>query len=364
MKKWILIGVGLLVIGGGAFAYLKMSSSNGNTGPETVEITRGTLVEKALATGEIVPRHEIAVKSKISGTVARIFREEGDRVEAGDRLIEIKPSPTPLEYARAKRALEMRSLAEKERAAELTRVKGLLDRGMKSQADYDNARESFEQAALACRLAEEELAILDKGKAVVAGRSVESIIVSPVAGHVLKRHVDVGDPVVPLTSYQPGTELMVLANMDELLFRGTADEIDVGKIREGMPVEIRVGAFPDSTVTGRLSKISLKSHKRDNATVFDVEISDLAAPSDIQLRAGYSANADIIIKRAADVLMIPERVIEFRDDSTFVRLPKGEGKEFEERLIEIGMSDGIHCEVVSGLEEGDKVLEKETREIE
>ena len=364
MKKLIIVVVVLLIIAGGAFAYFKMSSSNGENGPKTVEVTRGTLVEKALATGEIVPRHEIDVKSKISGTVARLFMEEGDRVEEGDRLIEVKPSPTPLEYARAKRALEMRGVAEKERTAELKRIKGLLDVGMASQADYASTLEAFEQSVLARQLAEEELAILDKGKAVVAGRFVESIVVSPVAGHVLKRHVDVGDPVVPLTSYQPGTELMTLANMDELLFRGTVDEIDVGKIHEEMTAEIKVGAFPDSLVAGELSRISLKSHKRDNATVFDVEISDLEAPPGVRLRAGYSANADIIILRANDVLMIPERVVEFRGDSTLVRLASGEGKESEERLVAIGMSDGIHCEVLSGLEEGDKVLEKETREIE
>ena len=364
MRKRIVWIAVLALVATGAILYSRASSSgNGSRGPKTVEVALGTLVEKALATGEIVPRHEIEVKSKISGTVARIFVEEGARVNVGDPLIEVKPTPTPLEYAQKKRVLEMRALNEEQCAAERKRVERLYERGMVSEADFENAGQAFQQAVLSRKMAEEELAILDKGKAVVAGRSVESVIVSPVAGHVLKRHVDTGDPVVPLTSYQPGTELMTIADMDDLLMVGTADEIDVGKIREGMPVEIKVGAFPDRPVSGTLLRVSLKSHKKDNATVFDVEVSDLSAPDGVQLRAGYSANADIIIKRAVDVSIIPERVVEFRGDSTFVRLPSQNGAEPEERPIVLGMSDGINTEVVGGLQVGDRVLEKKTKEI-
>jgi len=205
--------------------------------------------------------------------------------------------------------------------------------------------------------------LLDQGRAVVAGRAVESTILSPMTGHVLKLNVDVGDPVVPLTSYQPGTELLTMADMRELLFRGTVDEIDVGKVCEGMPAEIKVGAFPDRVVGGRLARISLKSQKRDNATVFEVEIDSLTVPEGTVLRAGYSANADLIVRRAADVLVLPERVVEYRGDTTVVRLPAAAGQAPEERRVALGMSDGIRVEVQDGLQMGDRVLEKEVREI-
>ena len=156
---------------------------------------------------------------------------------------------------------------------------------------------------------------------------------------------------------------MTLADMDDLLMKGAADEIDVGKIREGMPAEIKVGAFPDRPVSGKLLRVSLKSHQKDNATLFDVEIADLRAPDGVRLRAGYSANADIIIRRAVDVPVIPERAIEFRGDSTFVRLPSHNGADPEERPVVLGMSDGIRAEVVSGLRVGDRVLEKQAKEI-
>ena len=365
MKKLIVI-VAILVVAGGAFAYFKFASGSGEeNGPRTVTVEKGTLVEKALAMGEIVPRHEIDVKSKISGTVARVFVEEGDYVKPGDRLIEVRPDPTPLEYAQAKRTLELRQLAEEQRQADLGRTQGLLDKGMAAQADRDKASEQYEQAVLQRQMAEEELAIVDLGRAVVAGRTVENIITSPIAGSVLDISVDVGDPVVPLTSYQPGTGLMTMADMEELIFEGTVDEIDVGKIVEGMPVELKIGAFPDEIVKSVLTRIALKSQKRDNATVFKVEINHFEVPEGMILRAGYSANADIIIKRAADVLVLPERVLEFRGDSTLVRLPQDDpDADPEEQLIEVGMSDGIQIEVESGLALGDSVLDKETREIE
>lgn len=365
MKKAIIIVIVLAALGAVGFAVVKMKDTGEETGPATVEVTRETLVDKALATGQIEPRHEIAVKSKVSGTVAHLFVEEGSFVEAGDRLLEVRPDPTPLEYAQAKRTLEMRVLVEDQRRADRRRAKGLLDRGMSSQADYDKTQEGYEQAVLQRQMAAEQLALLDKGKAVVAGRSVETVVTSPIAGHVLKLHVNVGDPVVPLTSYQPGTELLALADMGDLLFKGTVDEIDVGKIHEGLPVDLKVGAYPDSLVTGLLSRIALKSEKRESATVFEVEINIDKVPDGVLLRAGYSANADIIVRRVDQVVALPERVLVFRHDSTFVRLPTAAPEqEPEERPIQIGMSDGINVEVVSGLDSGDVVLDKEIREIE
>ena len=365
MKKLVFALIAVLLLGGGAYAYFKMAAPEEEQSAATATVRTDTLVEKALAVGQIAPRHEIAVKSKVSGTVARIYIEEGDYVEAGAPLIEVRPSPTPLEYAQAKRTLEMRQLNETQRGADLQRTQGLHAHGMASQAELDRSRELRERATLERQMAEEELAILDRGRAVVAGRTVENVIASPVSGHVLDLSVDVGDPVVPLTSYQPGTELMRLADMRELLFEGSVDEIDVGKIAADMPVEIEVGAYPGQRINGRLKRIALKSELRDNATVFAVEIDQLAAPEELVLRAGYSANADIIIRRAEGVPVLPERVLHFRGDSTFVQLP-GPSADADaiERYVQIGISDGIDVEIISGLEVGDTVLEKAAREIE
>jgi HlyD family secretion protein len=154
---------------------------------------------------------------------------------------------------------------------------------------------------------------------------------------------------------------MKMANMDNLLFKGTVDEIDVGKIEEGMTAELQVGALPGRKVLGHVTLISLKARREDNSTVFPVEIV-IDETDGATLRAGFSANANVIIARKDSVLAIPERVVTFRNDSTFVMLP-GDNEERTETFIQTGLSDAIYIEVVGGLEEGQKVLEKEVKEI-
>jgi HlyD family secretion protein len=195
----------------------------------------------------------------------------------------------------------------------------------------------------------------------VGNASIETVIKAPITGYILEKQVYVGDPVVPLTSYQAGTELLKMADMNKLIFKGTVDEIDVGKIREGLVAELQVGALPGKSVKGEVSLISLKAQKVDNATVFPVEIM-IKEAGDATLRAGFSANANIIIAQKDSVLSIPERVITFRNDSAFVQIPKGE-EESEEVYIKTGLSDAIQIEVIEGLAEGQEVLEKKFEEI-
>ena len=189
----------------------------------------------------------------------------------------------------------------------------------------------------------------------IGDEAVETVITSPIQGFILEKMVEIGDPVVPLTTFQEGTALMTMAKMDELLFRGTVDEIDVGRLAEGMPVEITIGALPDARIEGRLTKISLKGRDEENATLFPVEIAVLPLDG-AALRAGYSANAHVIIERRSDVLVIPERLVRFEDERTLVTVRRGP-EETEEREIRTGLSDGITVEVLDGLAEGERVLE-------
>ena len=187
------------------------------------------------------------------------------------------------------------------------------------------------------------------------------MIKAPITGYILERNLNVGDPVVPLTSYQAGTELMRMADMKKLIFKGSVDEIDVGKISEQMPAELQIGALPGKTVSGHVNRISLKARKEQNTTVFPIEIV-IDDAGDAVLRAGFSANANIIIAKKDSVLSIPERVVTFRNDSAFVRILNDQ-LEPEEIFIETGLSDAINIEIIKGLEEGQKVLEKEVKEI-
>jgi len=362
VKKVLLIVIPILVVVG-IILFLKFGrGSRGKESIPSVKVERGDIVEKALAVGKIEPRHKIAVKSKTSGIVEKIYVDVGDRVKKGDLLMDIKPEPTPLEIAEAKRNLELAALTLDLARKELERDKSLKKDGLISQESYDQVEKIYREAELRYQLAAEKLSLLEHGRIRIGGKDIETVVRAPVDGHVLERLVDVGDPVVPLTSYQPGTELMKIADMRDLVFRGTVDEIDVGKLREGMPAEIRVGPLPDKRIPGKLARISPQSRKVENAIVFDVEI-EITSSERESLRSGYSATADIILKEKKDVLLIPERVLEFRNDSTFVKVPNPEGEEPLEVAIETGLSDGINIEVVSGLKEGDEVLEKPPKEI-
>jgi HlyD family secretion protein len=327
----------------------------------TVAVERSAIVDKALAVGRIEPEIEVSVKSQISGVVARLLADEGDFVRAGDPLLEIKPNPTPLELADARRQLELRQIELDNLRRDLERQQALQSQGLVSEREFQETEQQYAERHVQHQMAQERLALLEEGKLTVADEEMETVVRSPIDGFILEKTVEVGDPVVPLSTYQEGTVLMSMAEMDKLLFRGTVDEIDVGRLQEGMPVEIKIGALPDARILGELMRISLKARTEDNSTVFPVDIA-LTDFGGIPLRAGYSANADIIIDRRDSVLTIPERLIDVVDDTARVTVLLPDGTT-EERIIERGLSDAINLEVQSGLREGELVVEPPPREI-
>jgi HlyD family secretion protein len=361
-RIWISLLI-LIIAGGGGYYMLQGKSSNGEPKMDPYVVAEvGTVVEKALAVGNIEPEHEIEVKSKISGVVSKIFAQPGDFVREGQPLIEVRPDPTPLELAEAKRNLERTEIEKDNLARELERTQVLLERNLASQAEFERIQQQYNDVKVRMQINQERLELLETGRIMMGETLIESVIRAPIDGYILEKMVDVGEPVVPLTSYQAGTALMSLAGMDRLLFKGTVDEIDVGKMQEGMPVEIKIGALPGAVVYGEVSRISLKATQKDNATVFPVEITITDTNGNI-LRAGYSANADIIIERMNDVITIPERVISMRDGKSFIEVPGNEPGSRIEKEIETALSDAITIAVVEGLEEGDKVLERPVRTL-
>ena len=364
MKRRTKVVLGLIVVvgvAGGAFAAVRTGGSNGDE-VKTVEVERGDIIDKALAVGRIEPEIEISVKSKISGVVSKEFADVGDFVRAGHPLLEIKPTPTPLELVETTRQLELRQLQLTNQRKDLDRQHRLLEQGLIPQGQYEATERAYGEAELNVKLAQERLALLENGRVRIADDNIEAVVKSPIDGFILEKNVEIGDPVTPLNPYQEGTVLMTMAEMSSLIFRGSVDEIDVGRLHEGMPVEIKIGALPGAKASGVLSKISLKARTEDNATVFPIEIT-LDESNDVVLRAGYSANADVIIDRREGVLMIPERLITFSGDTAKVTVLLEDGSQ-EERIVDTGLSDAIKVEVITGLEEGDKIVEAPPREIE
>ncbi|MCX6137929.1 MAG: efflux RND transporter periplasmic adaptor subunit [Ignavibacteriales bacterium] len=360
-KKITISAAGVVIAGIAAFLIFGNSKSSGNSELPRVKVTKGTIVDKALAVGTIEPENEISIKSKVSGVVSKIFTDVGVYVKMGQPLLEVRPDPTPLELADAKRQVQLSQVDLDNLKKEQVRSQSLFKNKMISNKEYEDFQKRFEESKLRVMIATEKLALMESGKVKIGETEIESIVKAPISGFVLNRTVEVGDPVTPLTSYQEGTVLMKMANMERLIFKGTVDEIDVGKLKEGMAVEIKVGALPGDTVRGVLRKIWLKAEKKDNAAVFPIEIL-IPSSSNRVLRAGYSANANIIIQKKNSVLIIPERVITFSNDSAFVSVALGAKKE-ERRCIRTGLSDASNIEVTSGLKEGDDVVEKPVKKI-
>ncbi len=361
-KKVIFSTVGVAVIVLIVFLLFGGSKKTEDDALAKVKVSRGTIVDKALAIGTIEPENEISIKSKISGVVKRIYADAGAYVKAGDPLLEVRPDPAPLELADAKRQVQLQEVQVDNLTKENVREEAMAKKRLISQKEFEDFQKTYQEAQLQLKMARERLALMESGKVKIENTEIESIVKSPITGYVLKKMVEVGDPVTPLTSYQEGTVLMKMANMEKLIFKGTVDEIDVGKLKEGMEVELKVGALPNERITGLLSKISLKAEKKENATVFPIEITVPKGENSV-LRAGYSANAGIIIQKKDSVLTIPERTVTFRNDSSFVKVALAAGRD-EERSIKTGLSDAINIEVISGLREGEEVLEKPVKQIE
>ena len=362
LGRTLLILVILAAMSAGVYAWTRVGKKNGN-GLKEVEVTTGSIVEKAVAVGQIQPRQKFQVKSKISGIVRRTLVEVGDTVKAGDPLFEIGPDPTPLERTEVDRRVESAEASFRRAESDYNRSIELSRSGVLPKSDVDAKKEAYELARVALMKAQQDRELTRRGN--LTSTSTESVIRAPAGGTVLTRAVNVGDPIVPLTSYQPGTEMASIADMSDLIFKGTVDEIDVGKLSVGMVARIKVGAMPTDVVTGKVSRIAPQAQQKEGATLFDVEI-ELDPGQKITLRAGYSANADVIIREKKDVLTIPERLVTFDDGGkkTTVELatgdPKAEPKKVE---IKTGVSDGLNIEVVSGLTKGQKIVERPPKEI-
>lgn len=357
----IILAVIIAVLSLGAMAATGKLGGKKKEGPKAVAVVRGSLVDKALAVGTIQPRVEVSVKSILAGVVRQRFAEVGEFVKRGQPLLEISPNPTPLEMVELRRNVELREIELKNLERELARQQELRDKDLLSPADLETAQRRVDESRTQLALAQERLALQEGGKVQTGGKQVETMVRAPIDGYILEDSIEIGDPVVPLTPYQEGTVLMRMAAMRDLIFRGTVDEIDVGRLKEGMPVTIKIGALPNASVQGRLDKIWLKAHKQEQATVFPIEIV-LTQVEGAKLRAGYSANAEVIISRRDSVLYIPERLITTRNDSSFVTLRVGVGKT-EERHIKTGLSDAINIEVLEGLQVTDSIVEPPPREI-
>ena len=360
MKKKILYGFLIFLVLGAVYLTFKAKNGNGEQ-LKTLAAGTGEIAETALAVGTIEPENEVKVKSTISGIVSEIYFKTGDKKKKGDPLFKVSPNPTPLEYAEASRNMEVAEVTFKQSELVRKRTLQLFQSQLVPKSEMDAVNAAYSQAMLKFKIAREKFQLLEKGRIRLANKRINSIVKSPITGVVLTQDVYRGDPVVPLTNFQPGTVLCAMADMQRMLFKGTVDEIDVGKLNPGMIAEIKVGALPGTAVQGKLERISPKARKDGNSTLFDIEIAIPETPG-VLLRAGYSATARVKIREKRDVVVIPERLVAFEGEQRFVEIKEGENLRKQE--ITTGLSDGLNIEVVKGVKKGDLLVERPPRDLE
>jgi HlyD family secretion protein len=360
MKKILVYAIGIILTLTALFLVFQSKNEEDNAF-KLVTVKRGSITEKALAIGTIEPDNEIEIKSSIPGIVSDVFFKVGHSVEKGEPLFKLAPNPTPLDFAEARRNMELAEVTMKQLRRERDRSMALFQDQLIARSEMDVVESHYQEVELKYKIAREKFELLADGRIKLSNKHIDSIIKSSIDGIVLSQSAYVGDPVVPLTDFQPGTELCSIADMSKMLFKGTVDEIDVGKLKIGMMVEMNIGALPGTKVEGKLQWISPRASKDGNATVFDIEAAIMEETSKKMLRAGYSANAYVKIREKHDVLVIPERLLIFQQGKCFVEIKEGDA--IRQVEIETGLSDSIDIEVVNGLKEGQQVVERPPREI-
>mgnify|MGYP000238011351 FL=1 len=357
MKKVITIIVLLLIVAlfGGSLFYLYQKNQESPEVFKTEEPSTETIVKKTMATGTLIPREEVEVKPNISGVVDKLFVEPGDNVQIGDMIAQLKVVPNITNLNSAKNQVRQSKINLANEKKVFQRQKELYERGVISENDFDLAKNSYDNVLQTVRAAEENLEIIETGTTQDAGNAATTEIKARISGMILDVPIEIGNQVIEANNFNEGTTIAIIAKTDDMIFKGKVDESEVGKIKEGLPLEITVGAIEDKTFDASLDYISPKGTEENGAVQFDIEGS-LKRNDSIFIRAGLSANASIILERSTDVLAISESLVQFEKETNepFVEVEVGDQK-FEKRMIELGLSDGINVEVLSGVNKDDKI---------
>ncbi len=315
------------------------------------------IVKKTVATGTIVPRREIEIKSQVPGIVEKLYVEAGEKVTEGQTLAKIKIVPDLTAVARAEASLETAKINLDNAQKELKRQQGLYNQKVISEVEYNRFLLDFKLSQQELVAAEDNLQILKEGYSKNSG-AVSNIVRATVSGTVLDMPVETGNRVIESNTFNEGTTIAFIADMSDMIFEGKVDESEVGKISEGMPLVLKVGAIDTEAFDATLEFISPKGVEEEGAIQFEIRAA-IALKENVGLRAGYSANADIVLEKKDSVLAIQESNLIFEQDKIYVDIETAP-QQFERKAIETGISDGINIEVVSGVEEDTKIKKNGT----
>jgi len=346
----------ILIVLAASFVYMSYFLYSKSKEPDVVHETDSvyvsTIIRKTVATGSIVPRKEIEIKSQVSGVVDRIYVEAGNTAKKGQLMAKIRIIPNSVALNNAQTQLRSARINYDNSKKEKERQEQLYKENIISEVEYNEFKLDFELRHEALDAAESNLQLVKEGASKKAGTATNEVR-STVDGMILDVPIREGSFVIESNTFNEGTTIVSIANMQSMIFEGKVDESEVGKIKEGMPLKLIIGALEGESFDATLEYISPKGVEEEGAIQFEVKAA-IDIREDVFLRAGYSANADIVLEQKDDVLSVKESNLTFEEEKVFVEVLTGP-QEFEKREIETGISDGINIEVVSGLVTDDRV---------
>lgn len=337
----------------GTFVYLFAKSRPKEIIYKEIPVEIKDIRKTSVVTGRIEPRNEVNIKPQINGIISELYKEAGQMVREGEVIARLKVIPDMGSLSSAESRLRLAELNLKQAETDYRREKQLYDKDLVSADEYDKVVQSLKQAEEEHAAAKEALEVIRDGVSSTNATGSTTLVRSTITGLILDIPVKVGNSVIQANTMNDGTTVATVADMSDLIFNGSIDETEVGALHEGMPMSITLGALPDYRSEAFLEYISPKAVEKNGSNQFEIKAA-LSRSSDVTIRSGYSANAEIVLQEAKGVLSLKESALEFRGDSTFVYLKTGE-KQYESRPVVTGISDGIDIEIKSGLKEGDVV---------
>ena len=313
--------------------------------PKTMDISKTTVI-----TGKIEPRNEVNVKPQISGIITNLYKEAGDRVQAGEVIAKVKVIPDMQQLSSAEARVRLANMNVGKAKVDYDREKTLFDKGLVSADEYDKIAHAYHQAQEELTAANDHLQVVRDGVSKSNANASSTLIRSTITGLILDVPVKVGNSVILSNTFNDGTTIASVADMNDLIFRGNIDETEVGQLVTGMPMEITIGALQNLKFDASLEYISPKAVEAGGANQFEIKAAVNVGGSHY-VRSGYSANAQIELASAKNVLTIPESAIEFSGNDTYVYVIKGteDNKTYERKKVQTGLSDGLNIEIKGGI---------------
>ncbi|WP_263601402.1 efflux RND transporter periplasmic adaptor subunit [Chryseobacterium sp. PET-29] len=372
-KKAIYIILGLLfaVALFSGIRYFVKSNSKQSEAFLTRKPTVQNMEDKVMATGKIIPKEEIEIKPNIAGIIDKILVDEGDRVEAGQLIATVRIVPNIAEVNNAQQNVNNQQLQISNARMNVENMRKqfemqerLYKQGVASKQEFLNAQQQLYTTQQALKNSQQQLVTAQKALQIAKTGATPELqglattqIRSKAAGTVLEVPVKVGSQVIEANSFNAGTTICSIADLNSLIFQGEIDEAQAGKLKQGMDMKIVIGALQNKTFPGRLTMIAPKGKDNNGTIKFPVE-GDVFNPNNEYIRAGFSANGEIVLTSKKNALLLDESLIQYEKkngkDVPFVEVKQKDGK-FKKAYVKLGASDGINVEILSGIDKNAEV---------